>query len=687
MSTFYKETLNTLPGVGILVFVALFILGGSMFVAPSSAFAVCPAGTHDSNLNNSNRGGAENCVSNTTGAVVAVNQQAQNDPHPINLWDWIGDPTLGNLFKWVAAAILTLVNWLLVEASFLFNFVMLYGVFKFSTIIGGSAGLHAAWSVLRDVGNILLLFGFIFMGIGTILNLHHFNAKTALPSLIIFAVLLNFSLFAAGVIIDSSNLLSSTFYKQVAGQGCEGTNITSCQNVGISTLVLKMSGINTENGFPQNGGVPQNVNLGNNTMTAVAYLGLALFNIVAAFVIGAGAIMLAIRAITLTFLMVLSPIGFAGMAIPLLHEQANDWWERIINQSFFAPIYILLIFVSLKIMESVPGAIGANNQTLLAAAFTGRPDSIGIMLIYVLTIGFMIGSLMVAKSMGAYGADFATKTSGNMTFGALGFAGRRFIGAPTNWAANKVASTTWARKNPFQAGIALGLLDKGARSSFDFRSSALGKSGAGLAELDAGKPNKDASHGYHGIEEKAVKAKTDFADRLSQTDREAAAEKAAKEGKKDLEKEKKAIEADWKTQQADLAAKIADAVARGDKPGENRAKADLAKAQATYQTAIKGNTEAIGLLDDTISKNNAANVKRQYANTIEHRGIPWPSVDRHANHEAAQKILKKLNRGDNEKLEDAIRGLEGKLSSGGGGGGGGGGAKKASGGGGGGGGH
>ncbi len=47
--------------------------------------------------------------------------------------------------------------------------------------------------------------------------------------------------------------------------------------------------------------------------------------------------------------------------------------------------------------------------------------------------------------------------------------------------------------------------------------------------------------------------------------------------------------------------------------------------------------------------------RRQYAESMEHTGMGWPSVGKHVNHQAAEKIIKKLNRSDNDKLIDAIK--------------------------------
>jgi hypothetical protein len=120
----------------------------------------------------------------------------------------------------IGTAMLKISTFFLGIAGVLFNLVVVKTVFQFSQLIGNSPGLLLAWGILRDLGNMALLFGFIFMGLATILDLHTYNAKKALPMLIIFAVLMNFSLFAAEGIIDTSNVFSTILYSQANNAPC-----------------------------------------------------------------------------------------------------------------------------------------------------------------------------------------------------------------------------------------------------------------------------------------------------------------------------------------------------------------------------------------------------------------------------------------------------------------------------------
>jgi hypothetical protein len=324
----------------------------------------------------------------------------------------------------IALAFLFLAAFFAGLAGFLFNWIIYITVFQFGNLIGNNPGLLAAWGVLRDIGNILLLFGFIFMGISTILNLpgNEFTAKRALPAFIIFAVLMNFSLFAAESIIDVSNALGTTLYKQSSNGLCtEGDFMQCATQQGIAGSIFKVSGIAAI--FDPN--APTQISDKNGLFAyLIVALGLTLFAAVAAFVFLAAVIMFITRAVVLAFLMATSPIGFAGMAVPPLHELASRWWSEILKQSFFAPIYILLILISIKFMEGVTVALnavsGGGNISSLAAAFSQTGASnVSMIINFLLIIGFMMGSVIIAKQMGALGADRATGMAGAAVFGGM----------------------------------------------------------------------------------------------------------------------------------------------------------------------------------------------------------------------------------------------------------------------------
>lgn len=76
----------------------------------------------------------------------------------------------GMIIVGVAFFFLTLSGIILFVAGTVFNFVVLRTVFQFGTYFGTSEGMLIAWGVMRDIANIGLLFGFIFIGVLLILN-------------------------------------------------------------------------------------------------------------------------------------------------------------------------------------------------------------------------------------------------------------------------------------------------------------------------------------------------------------------------------------------------------------------------------------------------------------------------------------------------------------------------------------
>ncbi len=426
---------------------------------------------------------------------------------------------LAFVFLMISGVILTIVGTV-------FNWVVLRSVFQFGTYFGTSEGMLLAWSILRDIANIALLFAFIFVGVLLILNVEGgghghgggISAKKAIPRLIIFAVLLNFSLFATQFVIDVSNALSANFAGLAVEEcsttttqpGDAGDPIQECANNGIAGRVLQVSGLasifDTETAdaetFMQNLNRPYSY--------AVSLIMLAIFVIVTALVLLAGAIMLIIRVVVLTFLMITSPIGFAALAVPKLEKIGSLWWSKLISNAFFAPVYLLLIFISIKLADGL-----MDGDATLANALTGNQGAtvagnMQVVMVFAVVIGFMIASLIVASKMGAMGASFATKTAAGMTLGTVGFVGRRTVGRASTYAASRIRGSSLGETalGKRLAGVA----DYGSKASFSLRNVSSG--GLSKLGLDVGKANKTASHGYHGIEEMAVKERVDYAKSL-----------------------------------------------------------------------------------------------------------------------------------------------------------------------------
>lgn len=584
------------------------------------------------------------------------------------------------------------------------NWVVLVTVFQFSTYFGNSAGMLLAWTTLRDLANIILLFGFVWIGLQTILNIgHHFSVGKALPRLLIFAILINFSLFISEAIVDVSNVFTAVMYEQAGDVDCKSSsNQTECVNKGISGQVIGAIGFSSILSTDSFGRMKEI--WAADTEGVQASFGMLLgiiFIVVLITVFLAASIMLLMRSIILIFVLVLSPLGFVGMAIPQFEEQAQKWWKMLISNSFFAPILFLLLFISLKIMEGVQSTFG-QGVTFFDLIISANSNMGGLLIMFGLMTGFLIFSLIAAKSMGAFGADFATNTAGKMTgamtLGAGGFVARRTVGRAANWAERKVrdsqfSDTEWGRRTA-------SVLNKGATASFDLRGSNMVKSAAKAGNLDFGAVSKGGSHGYHGIEEAGVKVRTDYAKTLKgRTETQEEFETRKNSLKETADKAEEALipaqefaanaERDVETKQQELADLRSQVARTPNNPVlQNKliqVEQELTQRQAENVKAQKGLSDATTALTEarkaeteaTKGRITAKQQQEKYADMLHDKAtgaLPGgvvrypggrPSTGRgvgvtlgeHVFHNASEAIKKEANKSDNDRLKDTIDAL------------------------------
>ena len=603
-------------------------------------------------------------------------------------------------------------------AGAVFNWVVIRTVFQFALYFGTSEGMLVAWGVLRDIANIGLLFGFIFMGIATILNtqgMEGYTAKKALPRLIIFAVLLNFSLFATQGIIDVANGFSSVF-ASYAATDCSGavssdkgggdTN-EKCSNEGISGMVLSAAGMNhiLPSGEEAIGSL---VKMAEQPYTyGTVLIILSLFVSITAVVLFAASVMLIVRVVVLSLLMVTSPIGFAGMVIPGLHGIATDWWKKLINQAFFAPIFLLMVFISLTLVKSLQKEQINISDALMGTGGNGLSvaGNMQVVVVFAVVIGFMIAALVVAQKMGAYGASFATKSAAAVTFGAHGFVARRTVGRASAAVAQNIRNSKFGETNLGRtfAGVA----DYGGKASFSTRN-LVGGAAKGFGGVDMGKANKTAGHGYHGIEEKAIKERVDYGKSLKGPRKENDEEMAARTMREEADIENKKFDAQKQITEATTSRTASEASVTtaqenltntkhevealrlqvAQNPADTTLRAELDAQEATLikdtqelnkaEEDLKKSTESLARANKNMETANSEKVntargevseqRRQinYAKTIEHQlganiSIPLTNkkfnltLEGHANHDAAATIIRNAGKDKLAKAVDLIK--------------------------------
>jgi hypothetical protein len=98
-------------------------------------------------------------------------------------------------------------------AAFFLKWVISDAAIKVSYTGSDNSVVSAGWAVTRDLANMFIVLGFVVVAIATILRIRNYEAQKLLPSLIIVAILINFSPLICGLIIDASNILTKFFLK------------------------------------------------------------------------------------------------------------------------------------------------------------------------------------------------------------------------------------------------------------------------------------------------------------------------------------------------------------------------------------------------------------------------------------------------------------------------------------------
>jgi len=530
-----------------LISIALILLALSAGVGGTVPAAYATAGdTNISNGNTNNSASTGNSLSNAAAsdpsAAIAADKPAQGTPTTANTGEQM-DSTLARVMNWIVS----LFAWLLGVAAITLDNAVYYTVVTMGDYVGKLSAIGVTWRILRDIGNIMFIFGFLAVGITTILNIDWYGIRKMLPMLLVGAIFLNFSLFFAEAVVDVGNLFATQFYTQINGGNPAGQKSINLGNImqsvkdeGISNKLMNQLGLQRIYGTAlQKGNV-----LDSSASIPIGFMCIILF-MVAAFVMFSLAFILIGRFVALVFLIIVAPVGFAGLAIPGLATRAKQWWTLLFEQTITAPILMLMLYIALAVIT---------DANFLAFNQGGTPDWLGfvpgqggtsnlagfatVLLSFLIAMGLLLLVLVYAKRWSAFGGDLATKTAGKLTFGLTAAGMRSTVG----WGSQRL-SQGWRRtalsRAPVLGRAVSGVLDRGAKGSFDLRGTGALKAiplGSNIATGDAQKG------GFRDWEKERIKGREEYAKTLTQTFGEQKQQKIEEGRKKMMERTVKDIE-------------------------------------------------------------------------------------------------------------------------------------------------
>ena len=301
-----------------------------------------------------------------------------------------------------------------------------YLVVGFSAEYLGGTGpaVEQLWQAVRDLFNIAFIFGLVFLGFKLILNNDDPSTRSWLVSLIMAALLVNFSLFITKFVIDFTNILATQIVQNGFSTTEEVTNIS-----GIFMDAYGITTVFSSNEWEQSAPFVDKARAG-----SFGYIfGAAILFIITAFVFAAGAIMIVIRFVALHLYMVLSPLMFLGWVFPQLSSVSRSYWQGFIGRAFFAPVYVLLLYFAAFVMYDFQTRFGTDGlATLLAGESRPAAGTVNALLPFAITATFLMAAVVVANKLGADGAQTAVNMGRNMAQrfgrGARNFAARNTLG-------------------------------------------------------------------------------------------------------------------------------------------------------------------------------------------------------------------------------------------------------------------
>lgn len=395
---------------------------------------------------NGERISAQNYLSGTN-QLISSNQTSmsgtQNTAFNCTLFDGakgLADCLLYS-FAWTMRLVVGVFSWILYLANELFNGILKLSIIDFhkylETNTNNSAvgktlyfplgdAINTGWTTIRDLFNIAFIFVLLYVAIGTILGRSEISAKKMITNIIIAALLINFSAVFPKLIIDATNVISVTFYRGLDDDNNDNNTVVTEAPDLVLALIGKMPlGLNNEFNGNINATDPQ-LDKAATSREGIYRIILDSFMqiiviLVAAFVLLTVAFMMMVRIIMLLGLIITSPVAFGSMILPdKLKKGTEGWWEKLLSETMWLPVFMIMFYVTIQIAQAIQITNAAPTVDATGTGGVGL-EFFRLLIAYIILIGFMIYSLVIAKKIGGAGAAGAMALAGSVTaLGAVG---------------------------------------------------------------------------------------------------------------------------------------------------------------------------------------------------------------------------------------------------------------------------
>lgn len=243
--------------------------------------------------------------------------------------------------KGLLYGILTFCAFLAMIAATIFSYVLDVSHLK---SIMDNVVIYEMWRIVRDFFNLFFIFSLLLVAFSTIFQVSKYGGLKSIWNIVLAALFINFSFPIARMIIDVGNVMMYSFINDIFGMTAGSLNSGILSTSGLRGLFFSK-------GFDSS-----------------AEFKFYFIAIVCMFMFGVSfltlALMMFYRLFMLPILVMFSPIGFAGSAIPGMGGYASQWWDKLIKNVFFGPIAVFMMMIAVKFLGTLTASNIAKNSTI-----------------------------------------------------------------------------------------------------------------------------------------------------------------------------------------------------------------------------------------------------------------------------------------------------------------------------------
>ena len=213
-----------------------------------------------------------------------------------------------------------------------------------------SSAMYKAWSLFRNMANIIFVIALLFVIFSQVtgFGIDNYGIKRLLPKLIVTAIIVNFSYFICGIVVDLSNLIGNsvrdifenasrdpTFTAGTGSDGLGALGVATSVATGVAAAVTSVVALVTAGSA-----LSAAATSGGLLALILPVLGLAASAFMAGFF---ALLMLGARQAIIIIMIVTSPIAFVLYALPNTNALFKKWVSLFRGLLLLYPIYCFMV--------------------------------------------------------------------------------------------------------------------------------------------------------------------------------------------------------------------------------------------------------------------------------------------------------------------------------------------------------